>query len=72
MCLAVPGKILAIQQSADLLTADVDFSGLKKRICLAFTPDAKVGDYVVVHVGFSISLLSEDQAKETLSLLEKI
>ncbi len=47
---------------------EVDFSGVKKSVCLAYTPEAKVGDYVIVHVGFAISLLNETQAQATLDL----
>lgn len=69
MCLALPGKILAIREEVDLLMGDVDFSGVKKTVCLAYTPEAKVGDYVIVHVGFAISLLNEQQAQSTLELI---
>lgn len=71
MCLALPGKILSIDPNADLPMGEVDFSGVKKRICLAYTPEAKIGDYVVVHVGFAISVLNEKQAQLTLDLIEE-
>lgn len=71
MCLALPGKILTLTQDADLPMGDVDFSGVRKRVCLAYTPEAKVGDYVVVHVGFAIAILDEKQAQLTLDLLEE-
>lgn len=66
MCLALPGKILAIRGEVDLRMGEVDFSGVKKSVCLAYTPEAKVGDYVIVHVGFAISVLNEKQAQATL------
>ena len=69
MCLALPGKVLSIQTDAALPMADVDFSGVKKTVCIAYTPEAKVGDYVIVHVGFAITLLNEEKAKRTLELL---
>jgi len=69
MCLALPGKILSIKEE-DLRMGEVDFSGVKKSVCLFYTPEAKVGDYVVVHVGFAISLLNEKQAQATLDLLK--
>lgn len=55
-----------ISQEDSLTMGDVDFSGVRKRVCLVFTPDAKVGDYVIVHVGFSISILNEELAQEIL------
>ena len=70
MCLALPGKILSINHDQPLTMADVDFSGIKKSVCLAYTPDAKVGEYVIVHVGFAITILNEKAAKSTLELLE--
>lgn len=69
MCLALPGKILSIKEE-DLRMGEVDFSGVKKSVCLIYTPEAKVGDYVIVHVGFAISLLNENQAQVTLDLLK--
>lgn len=71
MCLALPGKILAVTEG-DLPMGEVDFSGVKKSVCLAYTPEAKVGDYVIVHVGFAISVLNEKQAKRTLDLIHEI
>lgn len=70
MCLALPGKILLIHQEGDLPMAKVDFSGVIKTVCLAFTPKAKVGDYVIVHVGFAISQLNEEKANRTLELFQ--
>lgn len=69
MCLALPGKILSLSQEGGLPMAEVDFSGVKKTICIAFTPEAKLGDYVIVHVGFAITLLNEHQAQRTLEFL---
>lgn len=72
MCLALPGKILTILEETDLLMGEVDFSGVKKTVCLAYTPEAKVGDYVIVHVGFAISILNEKQAQSTLDLIGEV
>ena len=55
MCLGIPGKVLDIRQENDLPMGKVDFGGVVKEICLAYTPEARVGDYVIVHVGFAIS-----------------
>ena len=72
MCLALPGKIIAIDDQDDLLMAEVDFSGVQKRICLAYTPEAKLGDYVIVHVGFAINILNEAQADSLFNLIMEI
>lgn len=72
MCLAVPGKIVAIEESEGLQMARVDFGGIFREACLDYVPEAKVGDYCVIHVGFAISLLSEQEALETLALLKHI
>lgn len=69
MCLALPGKILSISNDPELLMGEVDFSGVKKTVCLAYTPEAQVGDYVIVHVGFAITILNETQAQATLDLI---
>ena len=72
MCLAVPGKIVEIDDSGALKMAKVDFGGIFREACLEYVPEAKIGDYCVIHVGFAISLLSEEEAMETLSLLKDI
>ena len=72
MCLAVPGKVLAIEPNALGLTMGrVSFGGVTKEVCLAYVPEIRVGDYVVVHVGFAISRLDEREAMETFRLLER-
>ena len=72
MCLGVPGKIVEIFEKDNLKMCKVDFGGVTREVCLDFVPEAKVGDYTVIHVGFAISLLSEEEAKETLALLKEI
>lgn len=72
MCLAVPGKIVEIEENEGLQMAKVDFGGIFREACLDYVPEAKVGDYCVIHVGFAISLLSEKEAMETLDLLKQI
>jgi len=72
MCLAVPGKIVEIKESDGLQMARVDFGGIFREACLEYVPEAKIGDYCVIHVGFAISLLSEEEAMETLALLKEI
>jgi hydrogenase expression/formation protein HypC len=72
MCLAVPGKIVEITDNEGLRMARVDFGEIFREACLDYVPEAKVGDYCVIHVGFAISLLSEEEAQETLDLLRQI
>jgi len=72
MCLAVPGKIESVQEGKDVRTGLVSFGGISKDVCLALVPEAGVGDYVIVHVGFAISKVNEDTAKESLALLEEM
>ncbi|GIM94658.1 HypC/HybG/HupF family hydrogenase formation chaperone [Paractinoplanes toevensis] len=72
MCLAVPGRILSIAEADGVPMADVDFGGVRKSVCLQYVPDASVGEYVVVHVGFAIQLLDERSAQETLANFEKM
>ncbi len=72
MCLAVPGKIIEIYQSGGLLMGKVDFGGVVREACLQTLPEAKVGDYTIVHAGFALNLLSEEDAQETLAALREI
>jgi hydrogenase expression/formation protein HypC len=65
MCLAVPGQVVTIEDDP-LRTAIVSFAGVTKSISLAMVPEAQVGDYVIVHVGFAISRLDEEAARRTL------
>ena len=68
MCLGVPGKLLEIREDRGTRMATVDFGGVTKDICLAYLPEAKVGDYTIVHAGFAITLLDEASALETLQM----
>lgn len=72
MCLSIPGKITQIKQSGSLLMGDVDFGGISREICLDYVPEAKVGEYVLVHVGFAISLLDEEEAMARLEMLREM
>jgi hydrogenase expression/formation protein HypC len=72
MCLGVPGKIVDIYEKGGLRMAKVDFGGIFREACLDYVPDAKVGEYCIIHVGFAISILSESDAMETLDLLKQI
>jgi hydrogenase expression/formation protein HypC len=72
MCLAVPGKILSLEDRDGTLMSLVDFGGIQKDVCLEYIPDATVGEYVVVHVGFAIQRLDEESAKRTLAEFEHL
>jgi len=72
MCLGVPGKIVETYVRDELPMGKVDFGGVLKEICLAYTPEAALGDYVIVHVGFAISRVDEAEAQEIFSYLEEI
>ncbi|MEW6046731.1 MAG: HypC/HybG/HupF family hydrogenase formation chaperone [Bacillota bacterium] len=71
MCLGIPGKILSIADDG-LRTGKVSFGGIVKDVCLAYVPEAGVGDYVIVHVGFAISKVDEEEAKKVFELLEEM
>lgn len=72
MCLAVPGKLLSIDESAPMRMGKVDFDGVVTDICLEFLHEAKVGDYVLAHVGTALTLLDEQEARETLEALRQL
>ncbi len=72
MCLGVPARIEEIYQKDGLKMARVDFGGASREVCLHYVPEANVGEYCIIHVGFAISLLSESEARETLALLDEI
>jgi hydrogenase expression/formation protein HypC len=72
MCLAVPGKILSIQGEDFARCARVGFGGIVKEVSLAYVPEAKVGDYAIVHVGFAISLVDEVEALRSLEYLRQM
>jgi len=72
MCLAVPGKVLAIHDKDGTPMADVDFGGISKEVCLAYVPDIQVGEYTIVHVGFALQRLDEQSALETLALFQQM
>jgi hydrogenase expression/formation protein HypC len=72
MCLAVPGKIIDTQEIGDSRIGRVQFGGVTRQAYLDFVPEANVGDYVLVHVGFAISRLDADEAERTYQLLDKL
>ncbi len=72
MCLGIPGELLSIHREKDLLFGKVRFGGVTRTICLEYVPDAKVGEYVVVHVGFAISRIDADEAARAYEVLEEL
>jgi hydrogenase expression/formation protein HypC len=72
MCLGVPGKISEIYTIAAMRMARVDFGGVFREVCLEALPEAKIGDYTIVHAGFALNLLSEEEAQSTLDLLNEL
>ncbi len=73
MCLGIPGKIISTEDNPlGIRMGKVSFGGIVKEVCLAYTPEAEVGDYVIVHVGFAISRLDEEEAQQTLELLAEL
>ena len=72
MCLGVPGKIIATYDDKGLRMGRVDFGGAVREVCLAYVPEAEVGAYTLIHVGFALSVLSEAEAQATLAVLREI
>ena len=72
MCLGVPGRIMRTSETAGMRTGRVDFGGVLRDVCLAYTPEARIGDYVIVHVGFAISTLDAEEAQRTLEILRSM
>ena len=72
MCLAIPGKVIEIDSANMMRMSRVDFGGITRDISLAYLPDVQVNDYVIVHAGFAISQLDEEEAHETLRLLAEL
>lgn len=72
MCLAVPGKIIEITPTPGSLMGKVDFGGVIREVCLEAIPEAKLGNYVIVHAGFALNILSEEEAAETLAALREL
>jgi hydrogenase expression/formation protein HypC len=70
MCLGIPGKVIETYREHDLLMGKVDFSGAIKRVCLEHVPDARPGAYVLVHVGFALSCIDEEEAERVFAFLK--
>ncbi len=72
MCLGIPGKIVEIYTAGALRMGKVDFGGAAREACLEYLPDAQIGDYTVIHVGFAITRLTETEAQESLALFDEM
>jgi hydrogenase expression/formation protein HypC len=72
MCLAIPGKIIGLHDNSGIPAARVDFGGITREACMSYLPDASIGDYVLVHVGFAISRLDEEEAARTFQYLSEM
>jgi len=72
MCLGIPGKVVEIRDDGPLLMAQIDFGGVRKEACLAYLPEVALGEYVIVHVGFAISKVDEEEALRTLEMLRML
>lgn len=72
MCLAVPGKIIEIYSTTDMRMGKVDFGGVIREVCLEAVPDAQIGNYVIVHAGFALSVLSEKEAEDSLAAFREL
>ncbi len=74
MCLAIPGRVVSVltDEEESLRQATVDFGGVQKEVSLAFTPEAAVGDYVLVHVGFALSVVDEAEAQQIFETLREM
>jgi hydrogenase expression/formation protein HypC len=72
MCLGIPARVVELYSANGLKMAKVDFGGVMKEICMEYLPDAVLGDYVIVHVGFGLTIIDEVEARETMELLRQI
>lgn len=72
MCLGIPGKIITIYENHGTKMAKIDFGGVSREVCIEVIPEAKPGDWTIVHAGFALNLLSEDEAQETLDILQEM
>lgn len=72
MCLGIPGKIVEIHETSGLRMGKVDFGGVTKEACLEYVPEAQIGDWTIIHVGFALNVLTEQDAQETLALLNEM
>ena len=72
MCLAIPGRVLDKSEENGLVMGLIDYAGMRNKACLTYTPEAEVGDYVIVHAGFALQVLNEDEAEASLRELGRL
>jgi hydrogenase expression/formation protein HypC len=72
MCLAIPGKVIEIYQESGLKMGKIDYSGTVNKACLEYVPDVQIGQYVIVHAGFAIQILDEDEAEEVFEAFDDV
>ncbi len=72
MCLAIPGKVAEIYEKAGLTMGKIDYNGVMNEVCLAYLPEVKVGDYTIVHAGFAISIMDEEEAQKSFEAWEEM
>jgi hydrogenase expression/formation protein HypC len=72
MCLGIPGKVVETYLEDEILMGKVDFGGISKRVCLEHVPEVKPDDYVLVHVGFALSMIDENEAQQVFAFLERM
>jgi hydrogenase expression/formation protein HypC len=72
MCLGIPGRVTEVHDEHGILMGTVDFGGVRRNVCLEYVNDIKPGEFAVIHVGFAISKVSEDEARRTYAVLEEM
>ena len=72
MCLGIPGKIIEVYETDGLKMGKIDFGWIVKEACLAYVPEAQPGDYTIIHVGFALNIIDEEEAQKTLELFAEI
>ena len=72
MCLAIPGKVVEISEKEPILMGKIDFDGVIREVCLEAVPEVKLGDYVIVHAGFALNVLSEQEAQESVQAFREL
>lgn len=72
MCLGIPGQVIEIYELDGTMMSRVDFGGLQQEVCIATVPEVQLGQYVIVHAGFALNVLSDEEAEETIKLLNEV
>ncbi|NLE84029.1 MAG: HypC/HybG/HupF family hydrogenase formation chaperone [Chloroflexi bacterium] len=72
MCLGIPGKVIEIYEVDGTLMSKIDFDGVVQEVCIATTPEAQIGQYVLVHAGFALNVLTNEEASETMRILKEL